>query len=137
MPATAALTCATTWPTRDLIKINYNRGMLNIYELTLLLPVILGAVYWWRASEQKRVAVAGAREYCRERNLQLLDETLVFKRLRLDRDQRNKRRLLRIYEFDYSMAGQDRDSGEIILKGDTILRVILNRQNLEITEFRR
>jgi hypothetical protein len=111
--------------------------MLDIYELALLLPLSLLVIYWWRASEQKSVAVAGARAYCKERELQLLDETLVFSRFRLERNLHGKRRLCRVYEFDYSRAGTDRQVGEIVLSGHSILRVILHSQVLEITEFRR
>lgn len=111
--------------------------MFDIYDLALLLPLALLLIYWWRASEQKSVAVAGARSYCQERGLQLLDETLVFSRFRLERNLRGTRRLCRVYEFDYSSAGTDRQVGEIVLSGYSILRVILHSQVLEITDFRR
>lgn len=111
--------------------------MLDIYDLTLLLPLLLLMMYWWRSSGQKSVAVAGARSYCRERNLQMLDETLVFRHFRWERDAMGKRRLCRIYEFDYSQAGEDRHTGEIMLSAYTILRIILHSDVLEITDFQR
>jgi hypothetical protein len=111
--------------------------MYDIYDLALLIPVILLVIYWWRSSEQHAVAVAAAREYCRERDLQLLDETLQFRRMRLERDARGNKRLCRIYEFDYSMDGKDRHSGEIILTAYVVLRVILHSEVLEITEYGR
>ncbi|HWK53572.1 MAG TPA: DUF3301 domain-containing protein [Hyphomicrobiales bacterium] len=130
--------------------------MYDIYDLILCLPLVFLGVYWWRASEQKRIAVAGARAYCRERGLQLLDETLVFRHLRLERESRVaparalpapkpskpslvrlglRRQLCRVYEFDYSRAGEDRNSGEIVLSGYRILRVILHSEVLEITNY--
>lgn len=127
--------------------------MYDIYDLILCLPLVFLGLYWWRASEQKRIAVAGARAYCRERGLQLLDETLVFRHLRLERKSRVapartlpapkpslvrlglQRQLCRVYEFDYSRAGEDRDSGEIVLCGYRILRVILHSEVLEITNY--
>jgi hypothetical protein len=127
--------------------------MYDIYDVILLFALILFGCYWWRASEQKRIAVAGARAYCRERELQLLDETLVFKQHRIEKESRRppanalpsgsgtpirlqpRKRLCRVYEFDYSRGGQDRQSGEIILSGYRILRVILHSQVLEITNY--
>ena len=109
--------------------------MFDIYDLILALPFVLLLMYWWRSSGQKSVAVAAARLYCKERQLQLLDETLLFRRFRLERDNGNRRRLCRIYEFDYSRAGEDRNTGEIILSGYHILRVILHSDVLEITEY--
>ena len=111
--------------------------MLDIYELALTLPLLLMLAWWWRASEQKTIAVHGARAYCEERQLQLLDDTLVFSRYRIERNLRGKRRLCRVYAFDYSRAGTDRQEGEIVLAGKRILRVILHSEVLEITEFRR
>lgn len=109
--------------------------MYDIYDLALLLPTLMLLMYWWRTTEQKSVAVAAARTYCKDRNLQLLDETLVFRHFRLERDSRNKRRVCRTYEFDYSQAGEDRHTGEIILSGFIILRIILHGDVLEITDF--
>ena len=108
---------------------------IDIYHVALLIPVMLGGMYWWRTINQKEVAVGAARAYCKDRNLQLLDETLVFKRYRMERESRTRRRLCRIYEFDYSAHGTDRETGEIILSGYRVLRVILHSTVLEITDY--
>ena len=100
--------------------------MYDIYDLMLALPFLLVLMYWWSSSGQKSVAVAAARSYCKERQLQLLDETLVFHRFRFERDNRKQRRLCRIYQFEYCQTGADRQSGEIILSGYSVLRVILH-----------
>lgn len=109
--------------------------MYGIYDLALTLPLLLLLLYWWGSSGQKSVAVAAARSYCKERELQLLDETLVFCRFRFERDKRNRRQLCRIYQFDYCLTGEDRHSGEITLVGYSVLRVILHGSALEITEY--
>jgi len=107
----------------------------DIYDLALALPFLFLLMYWWGSGGQKGVAVAAARSYCKERGLQLLDESLVFCRFRFERDSRNQRRLCRIYQFDYCLTGEDRHSGEIILSGYSVLRVILHSGALEITEY--
>lgn len=107
----------------------------DIYDIALLIPLGLAIMYWWRTSGQKSVAVAAARAYCKDRNLQFLDETLVFTRYRLERDSARQRRLCRIYEFDYCPDGVNRLTGEIILRGYRVLRVILHSDVLEITEY--
>ena len=110
--------------------------MYEIQDLLFALPVVLLVVYWWINSDQKKVAIAAARSYCRERGLQLLDGTLVSGRFRVERDGRNRRRLCRSYRFDYCLTGTDRHSGEIVLSGYSVLRVILDSGALEITQFR-
>ena len=109
--------------------------MLSLYDIIAFLPFIAAAAYWWKASEQKSVAVRGARDYCKQRKLQLLDESLVFQRFRFERNQQQKRYLCRVYEFDYSPDGQGRQSGEIVLHGYQILRVILQGDVAEITQY--
>lgn len=109
--------------------------MLDIYELTLLLPLLLLAAWWWRSSGQHAIAMSGARAYCKERGLQLLDESLVFRNFRIDRPAGRQRRLCRVYEFDYSRGGQDRESGLLVLSGHRILRIILDSDVLEITDY--
>lgn len=111
--------------------------MLDIYELALLFPILLIAAYWWRSSGQHSIAMTGARAYCKERGLQLLDESLVFRNYRIERPIGRSRRLCRVYEFDYSPGGLGRESGQLILTGQTILRIILHREVLEITDFQR
>ena len=109
--------------------------MYTIYDIALLIPCALLLLYWWRASGQKSLAVTAARAYCKNRNLQLLDESLVFTRFRLERDNRNRRRLCRLYEFDYCPDGMERMTGEIIVSGYSVLRVILHSDVLEITDY--
>lgn len=109
--------------------------MYDIYDIALLIPVILAAIYWWHTSEQSRVALAAARDYCTQRKLQLLDDSLIFKKFRLERDLKRRRTLCRVYEFDYCPDGKDRLSGEIVLNGVKVMRVILHSDVLEITQY--
>ncbi|MES2626340.1 MAG: DUF3301 domain-containing protein [Pseudomonadota bacterium] len=109
--------------------------MYDIYDLMTWIPLVLLVIYWWRSSEQKRIALAAARSYCKERNLQLLDETLLFEKFSFDRTWGKGRTLVRKYSFDYCLQGQDRHTGEIILSGYRVLRIILQSDVLDITEF--
>jgi hypothetical protein len=109
--------------------------MYNIYDIILLVPVILLMIYWWHTSEQKRVAVVAARDYCKQRKLQLLDESLVFRKFRVERDLQRRRSLCRVYEFDYCPDGKERHTGEIVLRGLKIMRVIVHSDALEITQY--
>lgn len=109
--------------------------MYDIYDVILFFIFILLVMYWWRISEQKTFAIQNAKDYCQGRNVQLLDQTLVFKGLRLEKTNKKFRKLCRVYEFDFSSNGEDRFKGEIILNGFNFLRVILEMEDLEITEY--
>ena len=69
--------------------------MFDIYDVMLLIPLGLALMYWWRSSGQKSVAVAAALTYCTQRNLQFLDDTLLFRRWRFESDG-PRRRLCRL-----------------------------------------
>lgn len=109
--------------------------MYDIYDIILLIPLVMLLVYWWHTSEQKRVAVVAARNYCSQRKMQLLDESLVFKKFRLERDLLRRRSLCRVYEFDYCPDGNERHTGEIVLNGLKVMRVIVHSDVLEITQY--
>ncbi len=109
--------------------------MYTIYDLMLLMPFVLAAMYWWRTSQQKSIALDTARRYCRERDLQLLDESLVFLKFRLERNLHQQRFLCRVYEFEFCPDGNMRKTGEIVLTGYRVLRVILQSDVLDITQY--
>jgi hypothetical protein len=109
--------------------------MYDLNDILLLIPFILGGLYWWRTSQQKAVAVHAARTYCRERGMQFLDDSLVFKQFRRERNLHQQRFLCRVYEFDYCPDGNDRKSGEIVLTGYHVLRVLVQSDVLEITQY--
>jgi hypothetical protein len=108
--------------------------MYSLPDVVVFFLLILLLAYWWRVSEQKTFAIRQAKEYCRVRKLQLLDQTLVFKKMQFQRFQ-HQLKLCRIYEFDFSINGQDRFKGEILLSGFNFVRVILEMDELEITEY--
>ena len=109
--------------------------MYAIGDMALILLLLLVLMYWWSSAGQKSVAMKAARSYCAERELQLLDDTLAFRRFRIERNSRNQRRLCRVYQFEYCLTGADRHKGEIVLWDSYVLRVILHGGTLEITEY--
>ena len=109
-----------------------------MFTLSDLILVALGAgllAYWWRISGQKAAAMERARHHCEQRGLQLLDQSLVFARYRLERDYRGHRRLCRLYEFDFCSDGEERYKGMVMLTGYSVLRIVLQTSNSEVTEF--
>lgn len=89
-------------------------------SLDALLPfLVLGALAWvWRANLQAReAAVAAARHACKARGLRLLDQTVAFRRCRLRRGQDGRRRVQRLYTFEFNVGGDERWRGWVTLLG--------------------
>lgn len=113
----------------------YTCTMFSIYELCAFLLLVLVIIYWWRSREQHAVALTSARKYCQERDIQLLDDTLVFRKYSFAEAGNKKKYFSRIYTFDFCMDGTDRHKGEIVLRGFSVIRVLLETEQLEITQY--
>ena len=110
--------------------------MFDIYDLSLFFIAILLLGHWWRTSEQKIQALAKAKKHCKHSDLQLLDQTLVFQKYKFEKDSRGRIRLCRVYEFDFSKdGGEERHHGEIMLAGFFVVRIVLELEHLDVTEF--
>ncbi|MDG2177074.1 MAG: DUF3301 domain-containing protein [Gammaproteobacteria bacterium] len=114
---------------------DYTAAMISLYEVCAFFLLVLAVVYWWRGRELNSTALSEARRYCKQRDIQLLDQTLVFERFAFSRAGNNKKYFSRIYSFDFCRDGMDRNKGEIILRGNTVIRVVLEEDELEITEY--
>lgn len=85
----------------------------------LLLLVIAGALFglWHWSMNGRDRALAALRRVSRELSLQVLDDSLVLRGLRLTRDAAGRRQVLRIYRFDFTVDGRSRHSGDLALAG--------------------
>jgi hypothetical protein len=88
-----------------------------MWEVAALL-LILAALFLWvdslRAREQ---AVQAGRSACKRYDLQFLDDTVSFARVRLARDEQGQVRLARTYTFEFSDTGNNRRHGAIVMLG--------------------
>lgn len=98
--------------------------MGNLHDLLLL--VVLGAVIasWLKLSRAREIAVEEARRHCERNGLQLLDETVGLRSLRLRRSEQG-RVLERGYGFEVSVDGDDRESGRLWMSGRRVTELVL------------
>ncbi len=88
-----------------------------MWELAVLGVVIAAAWLWIDSLRAREHAVAAGRAACKRYNVQLLDETVAFARLRLARDDAGRLRLRRTYTFEFSDTGNNRRHGAIVMLG--------------------
>lgn len=81
---------------------------------SLLLLLFLGTIVlaWLRLSVARERAVLEARKQCSRHGLQLLDETVGLRAIRLRRVN-GLRRIERCYSFEVSIDGADREPGRL------------------------
>jgi hypothetical protein len=94
----------------------------------LLLLLVLGATVglWLKLSGARERAVREARRQCQLHDLQLLDETVGLRAVRLRRVN-GLRRVERCYGFEVSIEGHDRAPGRLWMIGDALTSVSLPR----------
>ena len=93
-----------------------------IFWLTLI--VALGA-FWWGSDSIKASSISHTLKYCRDRNLQLLDQTMVLKGLWPVRTVEGYIQLRRRYQFEFTSTGAIRNKGQIVLIGTRIKTIEL------------
>lgn len=90
--------------------------------LLVLLLAIIGS--WLKLARGREQATQEARQQCRQHGLQLLDESVGLRGLRLLR-QHGQLLLERCYTFEVSIDGNDREPGKLWLIGHTLSGISL------------
>ena len=88
-----------------------------MWEALAILLIVAGALLWVDSLRARERAVAAGRSACARYDLQFLDETVSFARLRLARDDEGRLRIVRIYTFEFSETGNNRRNGAIVMLG--------------------
>lgn len=99
--------------------------MSNMGSLLLLTLFGLLGYYIVGAMKLKEAAQRAVEARCDQTGVQLLDGTIVLRRLGCQRDQRGQLRLKREFQFEFTVSGADRNLGWIRLLGKRIVAIEL------------
>jgi hypothetical protein len=86
-------------------------------ELVGLALVLGGGLLWLDSIKAREEAVAAGRSACQRYDLQFLDDTVSFSRLRLARNDEGELRLARTYTFEFTETGNNRRQGAVVMLG--------------------
>lgn len=75
------------------------------------------AALWWHGQGIKAAALVHVKKYCEHYDIQLLDESLVLRKLWLSRNKEGVVRIQRTYFFEFTSTGEYRYRGTITLLG--------------------
>lgn len=101
---------------------------LGDVALWLLLAAIAG--FWWRGHAVRELALTATRNHCRRFEVQLLDETVVLRRMRPVRSGSGLR-LRRIFEFEFTSTGDERYRGWTVMLGRRLESIDLQPHRLQ------
>jgi hypothetical protein len=88
-----------------------------MWEAAALVAIVVGALLWADSLRARERAVRAGRSACERYQLQFLDDTVSFARMRLARDEEGQVRIKRTYTFEFSDTGNNRRHGAIVMLG--------------------
>ncbi|WP_043312005.1 DUF3301 domain-containing protein [Pseudomonas sp. ML96] len=91
--------------------------MIDLLDVLLLMLFATACAWLWRGHGIRERALALAKQHCAKLDIELLDGNVAFRRLALTRDSRGRRRVARIYDFEFTVTGEQRLNGSISMYG--------------------
>ena len=91
-----------------------------MWELAALLGIGGGILLWIDSLKARERAVRAGRAACERYDLQFLDDTVSFARMRLARNEEGELRIARTYTFEFSDTGNNRRQGAIVMLGGEV-----------------
>jgi hypothetical protein len=91
-----------------------------MWEGLALLLIVVGALLWADSLKARERAVQAGRSACERYQLQFLDDTVSFARIRLARDEEGQVKISRTYTFEFSDTGNNRRHGAIVMLGGDV-----------------
>jgi hypothetical protein len=88
-----------------------------MWEAAAIIAIVAGIVLWVDSLRARERAVAAGRSACQRYDLQFLDDTVSFARIRLARNEDGELRIVRTYTFEFSDTGNTRRHGAIVMLG--------------------
>lgn len=102
-----------------------------MWEVAAIGLIVLAALLWADSLRARERALQAGRTACARYELQFLDETVSFARLRLARDDEGQLRIARTYTFEFSDTGNNRRHGAIVMLGARLQDVQLEPYRMQ------
>lgn len=99
--------------------------MVTLGELTAWLLVALSIAWLWRGHGVRERALAYVQAHCERETVQLLDGNVAFKGWKIIADGSQRKRLARIYGFEFTVTSQERLSGTVAMYGRHLAKIEL------------
>ena len=91
-----------------------------MWEVAALLGLGLAVLFALDSLRARERAVRAGRETCKRYELQFLDDTVSFAKLRLARDDEGRMKILRTYTFEFTETGNTRRQGAVVMLGQEL-----------------
>lgn len=94
--------------------------MIELFDVFLLMLFAAACAWLWRGHGIRERALLLAKQHCAKLDIELLDGAVALRRLAWQRDARGHRRLARLYDFEFTVTGEQRLRGQISMFGQRL-----------------
>lgn len=91
--------------------------MFDLLDVTLLMLLVAGLAWFWHGHGIREQALMLAKRHCTRMDIELLDGNVAFRRFAILHDGKGFRRLARLYDFEFTVTGEQRLKGTISMFG--------------------
>ncbi|WP_426119291.1 DUF3301 domain-containing protein [Pseudomonas sp. DSP3-2-2] len=91
--------------------------MLTLGNMFVLMLLATGAAWLWHSHGLRERALERVKQHCARLELELLDGNVALRRLTFARDAQGRKRLARVYNFEFTVTGEHRHPGTITMFG--------------------
>lgn len=99
--------------------------MIELFDVFLLMLFTTACAWLWHAHGLRERALELVKQHCAKADIELLDGNVALRRLAFVADARGRKRLARVYGFEFTVTGEQRHSGSITLFGKQLGRIEL------------
>ncbi|CAN7379424.1 DUF3301 domain-containing protein [Pseudomonas sp. LjRoot71] len=99
--------------------------MFELFDMFLLMLFATACAWLWHAHGLRERALELVKQHCAKTDIELLDDNVALRRLALLPDARGRKRLARVYGFEFTVTGEQRHEGSITLFGKHLGRIEL------------
>ena len=101
--------------------------MLTLGNIFVLMLLATGAAWLWHNHGLRERALERVKRHCAKLDIELLDGNVALKKIGIVRDASGRRRLARIYNFEFTVTGETRHAGTITQFGAHSAQIELAR----------
>ncbi len=100
--------------------------MLTLGDLMVVLLLLAASALFWHSRALREHVLELVRQACQREEVLLLDDCVAFRSLRLLRDGCGHRRLAREFCFEFTVTGEQRHTGRVLMYGRQLWKLELD-----------
>ena len=106
--------------------------MLTLGNLSVLMLLATAGAWLWHNHGLREKALERVKQHCAKLDLELLDGNVALKRIGFVRDAQGRKRLARVYNFEFTVTGEQRHPGTVTQFGAHSMHIELAPYPFEI-----